>query len=122
MDYQENWSNPPREIRAGKIKRRGRKRAETTFDRWGFPASQEEQLVAAFYAHDECHNPQGHFVVQLALQTGARLGELLAAEWTDFDAQKRIWTIPTGAPADRTAWSRSRRAQSRSSTRRTYST
>lgn len=45
----------------------------------------------------EIRNPsRPHWIalVCLALETGARLQELVLAEWTEFDFQKGIWTLP----------------------------
>jgi integrase len=33
-------------------------------------------------------------LMRLALETGARLQELVLAEWTEFDLNTRVWTIP----------------------------
>ena len=40
-------------------------------------------------------NPQLKHVVALLLLTGARLGELLTAEWKDLHLERRVWLIPT---------------------------
>jgi integrase len=33
-------------------------------------------------------------LIQLALETGARLQELVLSEWTEFDARARVWRLP----------------------------
>lgn len=40
-------------------------------------------------------NPQLKFIVPLLLYTGARVSELLHAEWRHIDLDKRQWLIPT---------------------------
>ena len=40
-------------------------------------------------------NPQLKFIVPLLLYTGARVSELLHAEWQHIDLDKRQWLIPT---------------------------
>lgn len=40
-------------------------------------------------------NPQLKFIVPLLLYTGARVSELLHAEWQHIDLEKRQWLIPT---------------------------
>lgn len=40
-------------------------------------------------------NPQLKHIVGLLLCTGARLSELLKAEWKHVDLEKRLWLIPT---------------------------
>ena len=40
-------------------------------------------------------NPQLKHIVALLLLTGARLGELLSAEWKDLHLERRVWLIPT---------------------------
>jgi integrase len=39
-------------------------------------------------------NPQLKYVVGLLLLTGARVGELLRAEWSHVDVERRAWLIP----------------------------
>ena len=39
-------------------------------------------------------NPQLQFLVPMLLYTGARLSELLHAQWKDIDLEKRQWLIP----------------------------
>lgn len=37
---------------------------------------------------------QWFHLMQMALETGARLQELVLAEWDEFDLDRRLWTIP----------------------------
>ena len=40
-------------------------------------------------------NPQLKHIVGLLLLTGARISELLKAEWRNVDVERRLWLIPT---------------------------
>ncbi len=40
-------------------------------------------------------NPQLKHIVWLLLLTGARVSELLRAEWRHVDLERRVWLIPT---------------------------
>lgn len=55
-------------------------------------AAETKRLIAAAEAS---LNPQLKNIVGLLLLTGARLSELLKAEWKHVDLEKRQWLIPT---------------------------
>ncbi|KXU29480.1 hypothetical protein A0J57_23170 [Sphingobium sp. 22B] len=55
-------------------------------------AAETKRLMAATEAS---LNPQLKHIVGLLLLTGARLSELLKAEWKHVDLEKRQWLIPT---------------------------
>lgn len=54
-------------------------------------AEEAQRLLAAC---DASVNPQLGRIVRILLYTGARLSELLQAEWKHFDLDKRQWLIP----------------------------
>lgn len=47
-----------------------------------------------FKALDTSSNPQLRSIVELLLLTGARVSELLRAEWRYVDLERRVWLIP----------------------------
>jgi integrase len=53
-----------------------------------------EEAGALRIAVEHSLNPQLKFIVGLLLLTGARVGELLKAEWKDVDLDRRAWFIP----------------------------
>ena len=53
-----------------------------------------EQLDALKKALDEYPNQDVANIVRLQLLTGSRVGEVLSAEWEDFDLKKGIWNKP----------------------------
>lgn len=55
-------------------------------------AEEAERLRVAVAAS---RNPQLKNIVGLLLLTGARISELLSAEWRDVDLERRAWLIPT---------------------------
>lgn len=55
-------------------------------------AAEAKRLLAACEAS---LNPQLKFIVPLLLYTGARVSELLHAQWRHIDLDKRSWLIPT---------------------------
>jgi len=60
-----------------------------------------EETKRLFKALDGSQNKQLKNIVAMLLLTGARKGEVLGAKWTDFDFDRRIWTIQynkTGKP------------------------
>jgi integrase len=71
--------------------------AEVTRPKGGAPrerrlhAGEQERLQAAC---DQCRNPFVRFLVQLALETAMRRGELLRMRWCDVSAEKRTLHIP----------------------------
>ncbi|UWR05199.1 tyrosine-type recombinase/integrase (plasmid) [Ruegeria conchae] len=60
-------------------------------DRW---LSDEElsRLLAALAEHP---NQVAAEAIRLQLLTGARIGEVLTAKWTDFDIERGVWTKPS---------------------------
>ena len=54
--------------------------------------AEAKRLHAALEAS---RNPQLKHIVGLLLLTGARVSELLKAEWKDVDVERRAWLIPT---------------------------
>ncbi|WP_460989378.1 tyrosine-type recombinase/integrase [Sphingobium sp. TomTYG45] len=55
-------------------------------------AAEAKRLLSAC---ESSLNPQLKFIVPLLLYTGARVSELLHAEWRHIDLDKRQWLIPT---------------------------
>jgi integrase len=55
-------------------------------------AAEVKRLQAAVEAS---LNPQLRYIVNLLLLTGARVSELLHAEWKNVDLDRRVWLIPT---------------------------
>jgi integrase len=53
-----------------------------------------EQLDALKKTLDEYPNQSVANIVRLQLLTGSRIGEVLSAEWNDFDLKKGVWTKP----------------------------
>ena len=68
-----------------------RKPINNARDRYLNPAEAKRLLTAC----EESLNPQLKFIVPLLLYTGARVSELLHAEWRHMDLEKRQWLIPT---------------------------
>ena len=60
-------------------------------DRW-LSDQELERLMAALAAHP---NQIAADAIKLQLLTGARIGEILNAKWTDFDLERRVWTKPS---------------------------
>lgn len=56
----------------------------------------EEQVALYSRLRQLSTDAKPHYValVRLALETGARLQELVFAEWGEFDMERRLWTIP----------------------------
>jgi len=50
--------------------------------------------VSKFMAHLREKNGFGAQALELLILTATRAGEVVAAEWTEFDLEKRTWTIP----------------------------
>lgn len=58
-------------------------------------APEEEAKIRAVF--DEMAEPSRSFwnlLMSLALETAARMQELILAEWSEFDLQRRVWTMP----------------------------
>lgn len=55
------------------------------------PAEAKRLMVAV----EASSNPQLKYIVGLLLLTGARVSELLHAEWRYIDLDRRVWLIPT---------------------------
>jgi len=60
-------------------------------DRW----LSDEELLRLCRVLDEHANQRAGNAVRLQLLTGARLGEVLKAERTDFDLVRGVWTKPS---------------------------
>ena len=58
-----------------------------------FLSADEAQRLQAAVARSK--NPQLKWIVGLLLLTGARVSELLQAEWRNVDVERRSWLIPT---------------------------
>jgi integrase len=56
-----------------------------------------DELVRLFAALSELEDQQGANVIRLLLLTGARKGELLAAQWSDVDLEASVWTKPAAS-------------------------
>ena len=68
-----------------------RKPINNARDRYLSPAEARRLVVAV----EASSNPQLRFIVGLLLLTGARVSELLHAEWRYIDLERRVWLIPT---------------------------
>ena len=55
---------------------------------------EEMALMATIKASRSKAKHHWRLIVRLALETGARLQELVLAEWSEFDIARRLWTIP----------------------------
>lgn len=53
-----------------------------------------EEAGRLLAAAERSPNPQLKVIVHLLLLTGARVSELLHAEWDHFDMERRLWLIP----------------------------
>lgn len=60
-------------------------------DRW-LSDQELERLMAALATHP---NQIAADAIKLQLLTGARIGEILSAKWTDFDLERGVWTKPS---------------------------
>ncbi|WP_295632951.1 EAL domain-containing protein [Novosphingobium sp.] len=60
-------------------------------------AEQWERLKTAV---EESSNPQLKHIIALVVLTGARMPELLAAQWDNIDLAARLWSIPASAEGD----------------------
>ena len=78
-------------IRSDNPARGVEKYPEEKRDRW---LSDEElgRLLSALSKHP---NQVAANAVRLQLLTGARIGEVLTAQWTDFDLDRGVWTKPS---------------------------
>jgi len=55
----------------------------------------EEKLLTQVLRHiDAPSSSQWRCLMKLALETGARLQELLFAEWSEMDLSRHVWTLP----------------------------
>jgi integrase len=64
---------------------------EARRERW-LSDGELSQLLSVLVAHP---NQRAANAVRLQLLTGARLGEVLKARWSDFDLERRVWTKPS---------------------------
>jgi integrase len=53
-------------------------------------------LLKAIAEYDEIGGKQTRFALQLLAQTFVRTNELIGAEWTEFDLDQALWSIPAG--------------------------
>ncbi len=53
----------------------------------------EDEARQLFEALESTKSPQLKAIVTMLLLTGARLSEMLNAQWKDFDTESRLWTI-----------------------------
>jgi integrase len=59
-----------------------------------FEPGEERMLMARLSKIDAPSRPQWALLVQLAIETGARLQEMLYAEWREISPKTEFWTIP----------------------------
>lgn len=59
-----------------------------------FETGEEKKLLDYFRNLDSPHKHHYRLLVRLALETGARLQELLLAEWRHVHLARRLWMIP----------------------------
>ena len=64
---------------------------EARRERW-LSDGELSQLLSVLVAHP---NQRAANAVRLQLLTGARLGEVLKARWSDFDLERGVWTKPS---------------------------
>ncbi|MCC7697073.1 site-specific integrase [Janthinobacterium sp. EB271-G4-7A] len=58
-------------------------------------SAEEQILIESILSNiDAPSKNQWLHLMRMALETGARLQELVLAEWTEFDLNKKVWTIP----------------------------
>ena len=60
-------------------------------DRW----LSDAELLRLTNALDDHPNQTAANAIRLQLLTGARIGEVLSARWSDFDADRGVWTKPS---------------------------
>lgn len=59
-----------------------------------FEAGEEEAILARMDNISTHNREHWKLLMLFALQTGARLQELVLAEWREFDLDRRVWMIP----------------------------
>lgn len=70
---------------------------EKDVERWRRLLPEEEQRIrAVFDAMAEPSRSFWNLLMSLALETAARMQELILAEWSEFDLGRAVWTIPVG--------------------------
>lgn len=57
-------------------------------------AGEYDAIMRVIRMHPAASNFHYRLLVRLALETGARLQELVLAEWREINAQQTVWTIP----------------------------
>ena len=82
------WNTPG--LLRNPVKGIPRKPINNSRDRYLTSAEAERLLTAC----EGSVNPQLRFIIPMLLYTGARLSELLHAQWKDIDFEKRVWLIP----------------------------
>jgi integrase len=65
----------------------------TTTDRKHHPALPWDRM-GAFWSELSEKTSSSAQALQLAILTGVRTGEVLGANWSEFDLERRIWTVP----------------------------
>ncbi|MDO8863705.1 tyrosine-type recombinase/integrase [Haliea sp. E1-2-M8] len=65
----------------------------TTTDRKHHPALPWDRM-SAFWSELSKKTSASAQALQLAILTGLRTGEILGAYWSEFDLERRIWTVP----------------------------
>lgn len=57
-------------------------------------ADEERRLMQRLRSIDRSNRYHWRLLVRLALETGARQGEMVGAEWSEVDIDRRLWLIP----------------------------
>lgn len=83
------WNTPG--VLKNPVKGIPRKPINNARDRY-LTTAEVKRLQAAV---EESRNPQLKFIIGLLLLTGARVSELLNAEWKNINLERRVWLIPT---------------------------
>jgi len=55
----------------------------------------DDELTLLTKALDEHPNQKAANAIRLQLLTGSRIGEVLTAQWRDFDLERGVWTKPS---------------------------
>ena len=67
------------------------KYTEEKRDRW----LSDDELGRLLSALSDHHNQVAANAIRLQLLTGARIGEVLSAQWRDIDLERGVWTKPS---------------------------
>lgn len=60
----------------------------------GHHAAMPYENVPAFVRELRTRDAVGAFALEFTILTAARTGEVLGAKWSEFDLEKKVWTIP----------------------------